>query len=74
MEQFRPSGISAIVEYSFCIDVTGFWVNKFYEELQRFKLRYFKTAGSLWLVTILGGAESNLWDLCTELTQVYLRL
>jgi penicillin-binding protein 1C len=37
-----PSGISAIVEYSFCIDVTGFWVNKFYEELQRFKLRIFQ--------------------------------
>jgi membrane carboxypeptidase/penicillin-binding protein PbpC len=71
-EQFRPSGISAIVEYSFCIDVI-FGVNKFYEELQRFKLRIFQNPDHYGLSLILGGAESNLW-ICVELTQVYLRL
>jgi penicillin-binding protein 1C len=40
-------------------------VNKFYEELQRFKLRDIsKPADHYGLSLILGGAESNLWDLC----------
>ncbi len=42
-----------------------FGVNKFYEELQRFKLRDIsKPADHYGLSLILGGAESNLWDLC----------
>ncbi len=40
-------------------------VNKFYEELQRFRLSNIsKTADHYGLSLILGGAESNLWDLC----------
>ncbi|TGD58408.1 penicillin-binding protein 1C [Flavobacterium humi] len=40
-------------------------VNKFYEELQKFKLRDIsKTPDHYGLSLILGGAESNLWDLC----------
>ncbi|WP_395046755.1 penicillin-binding protein 1C [Flavobacterium sp.] len=40
-------------------------VNKFYEELQRFKLRDIsKSPDHYGLSLILGGAESNLWDLC----------
>ena len=40
-------------------------VNKFYEQLQRFKLRDIsKSADHYGLSLILGGAESNLWDLC----------
>jgi penicillin-binding protein 1C len=40
-------------------------VNKFYEELQRFKLRIFQNPPDHYgLSLILGGAESNLWDLC----------
>jgi penicillin-binding protein 1C len=42
-----------------------FGVNKFYEELQKFKLRNInKTPDHYGLSLILGGAESNLWDLC----------
>ena len=42
-----------------------FGVNKFYEELQKFKLRNInKSADHYGLSLILGGAESNLWDLC----------
>ncbi len=42
-----------------------FGVNKFYEELQRFKLHDIsKPADHYGLSLILGGAESNLWDLC----------
>ena len=42
-----------------------FGVNKFYEELQRFKLRDISNpADHYGLSLILGGAESNLWDLC----------
>lgn len=40
-------------------------VNKFYEELQHFKLRDIsKRPDHYGLSLILGGAESNLWDLC----------
>ena len=40
-------------------------VNKFYEVLQRFKLRDIsKSPDHYGLSLILGGAESNLWDLC----------
>ncbi|WP_309609677.1 penicillin-binding transpeptidase domain-containing protein, partial [Flavobacterium sp.] len=40
-------------------------VNKFYEELQKFKLRdVSKSPDHYGLSLILGGAESNLWDLC----------
>ena len=40
-------------------------VNKFYEELQKFKLRDIsKSPDHYGLSLILGGAESNLWDLC----------
>jgi penicillin-binding protein 1C len=42
-----------------------FGVNKFYEELQKFKLRNIsKPPDHYGLSLILGGAESNLWDLC----------
>lgn len=42
-----------------------FGVNKFYEELQRFKLRDISRPPDHYgLSLILGGAESNLWDLC----------
>nr|WP_315219737.1 penicillin-binding protein 1C [uncultured Flavobacterium sp.] len=42
-----------------------FGVHKFYEELQKFKLRDInKTPDHYGLSLILGGAESNLWDLC----------
>jgi penicillin-binding protein 1C len=42
-----------------------FGVDKFYEQLQRFKLRDIsKPANHYGLSLILGGAESNLWDLC----------
>jgi len=42
-----------------------FGVNKFYEELQKFRLRDInKTPDHYGLSLILGGAESNLWDLC----------
>jgi len=42
-----------------------FGVNKFYEELQKFKLKDInKTPDHYGLSLILGGAESNLWDLC----------
>jgi penicillin-binding protein 1C len=42
-----------------------FGVNKFYEELQQFKLSDIsKPADHYGLSLILGGAESNLWDLC----------
>ncbi|PUU69326.1 penicillin-binding protein 1C [Flavobacterium sp. WLB] len=42
-----------------------FTVNKFYEELQKFKLKDInKTPDHYGLSLILGGAESNLWDLC----------
>lgn len=42
-----------------------FGVNKFYEELQKFKLRDISKAPNHYgLSLILGGAESNLWDLC----------
>ena len=42
-----------------------FGVNKFYEELQKFKLSNInKSADHYGLSLILGGAESNLWDLC----------
>ncbi len=44
-------------------------VNKFYEELQRFKLRDIsKSPDHYGLSLILGGAESNLWDLCRTYT------
>ncbi|WP_310555820.1 penicillin-binding protein 1C [Flavobacterium sp.] len=40
-------------------------VNKFYEELQKFNLRDIsKHPDHYGLSLILGGAESNLWDLC----------
>ncbi|AWA29066.1 penicillin-binding protein 1C [Flavobacterium magnum] len=40
-------------------------VNKFYEELQHFRLRDIsKRPDHYGLSLILGGAESNLWDLC----------
>ena len=43
----------------------GFGVNNFYEELQKFKLRDISKAPDHYgLSLILGGAESNLWDLC----------
>lgn len=42
-----------------------FGVNKFYEELQKFKLSDIsKPPDHYGLSLILGGAESNLWDLC----------
>ena len=42
-----------------------FGVNKFYEDLQKFKLRdVSKQPDHYGLSLILGGAESNLWDLC----------
>ena len=42
-----------------------FGINKFYEELQKFQLRdVSKPPGHYGLSLILGGAESNLWDLC----------
>ncbi|AWI24876.1 penicillin-binding protein 1C [Flavobacterium pallidum] len=42
-----------------------FGVNKFYEELQHFRLRDIsKKPDHYGLSLILGGAESNLWDLC----------
>jgi len=42
-----------------------FGVTKFYEELQKFKLRDIsKPPDHYGLSLILGGAESNLWDLC----------
>jgi len=42
-----------------------FGVNKFYDELQKFRLRDIsKSADHYGLSLILGGAESNLWDLC----------
>lgn len=42
-----------------------FGVNKFYEELQKFKLKDIsKQPDHYGLSLILGGAESNLWDLC----------
>lgn len=42
-----------------------FGVNKFYEELQKFQLRDIdKSPDHYGLSLILGGAESNLWDLC----------
>ncbi|MDR6968938.1 penicillin-binding protein 1C [Flavobacterium arsenatis] len=42
-----------------------FGVNKFYEELQKFKLKDIsKPPNHYGLSLILGGAESNLWDLC----------
>ncbi|TDO78088.1 penicillin-binding protein 1C [Flavobacterium chryseum] len=42
-----------------------FGVNKFYEELQKFELRdVSKSPDHYGLSLILGGAESNLWDLC----------
>lgn len=43
----------------------NFGVNKFYEELQKFKLKNIsKQPDHYGLSLILGGAESNLWDLC----------
>ncbi|WP_395076956.1 penicillin-binding protein 1C [Flavobacterium sp.] len=43
----------------------SYGVNKFYEELQKFKLRdVSKSPDHYGLSLILGGAESNLWDLC----------
>ena len=43
----------------------NYGVNKFYEELQKFKLRDIsKPPDHYGLSLILGGAESNLWDLC----------
>ena len=43
----------------------SYGVNKFYEELQKFKLRDIsKHPDHYGLSLILGGAESNLWDLC----------
>ena len=42
-----------------------FGVNKFYEELQHFRLTDISNPPSHYgLSLILGGAESNLWDLC----------
>jgi len=42
-----------------------FGVNKFYEELQKFELKDInKSPDHYGLSLILGGAESNLWDLC----------
>ncbi|MDI1257386.1 MAG: penicillin-binding protein 1C [Flavobacterium sp.] len=42
-----------------------FGVQKFYDELQKFKLHDInRTSGNYGLSLILGGAESNLWDLC----------
>lgn len=42
-----------------------FGVQKFYEQLQRFRLRDIsRTPDHYGLSLILGGAESNLWDLC----------
>ena len=42
-----------------------FGVEKFYEELRRYKLRDINQAADHYgLSLILGGAESNLWDLC----------
>ncbi|HEX8575917.1 MAG TPA: penicillin-binding protein 1C [Flavobacterium sp.] len=42
-----------------------FGISKFYEELQKFQLRdVSKPPGHYGLSLILGGAESNLWDLC----------
>ncbi|NRS87204.1 penicillin-binding protein 1C [Flavobacterium sp. 7E] len=42
-----------------------FGVSKFYEELQKFKLRDISQPPDHYgLSLILGGAESNLWDLC----------
>ncbi|WP_298156705.1 penicillin-binding protein 1C [Flavobacterium sp.] len=42
-----------------------FGVNKFYEELQHFRLRDISAKPDHYgLSLILGGAESNLWDLC----------
>ncbi|WP_432672627.1 penicillin-binding protein 1C [Flavobacterium sp. SM2513] len=42
-----------------------FGVNTFYEELQKFKFTTItKSANHYGLSLILGGAESNLWDLC----------
>lgn len=42
-----------------------FGVSKFYEELQKFKLKDIsKSPDHYGLSLILGGAESNLWDLC----------
>lgn len=42
-----------------------FGVNKFYEKLQQFKLRDISRRPDHYgLSLILGGAESNLWDLC----------
>ncbi|MES2545055.1 MAG: penicillin-binding protein 1C [Bacteroidota bacterium] len=42
-----------------------FGVHKFYDELQKFKLRDIsKHPDHYGLSLILGGAESNLWDLC----------
>jgi penicillin-binding protein 1C len=42
-----------------------FGVHKFYEELQKFQLRDIsKQPDHYGLSLILGGAESNLWDLC----------
>ena len=42
-----------------------FGVNRFYEQLQHFKLRDIKQHPNHYgLSLILGGAESNLWDLC----------
>lgn len=43
----------------------SFGVNKFYDELQKFQLRDIsKPPDHYGLSLILGGAESNLWDLC----------
>ena len=43
----------------------SYGVNKFYEQLQRFRLRDIsRSADNYGLSLILGGAESNLWDLC----------
>lgn len=40
-------------------------VNRFYEKLQNLKLRNVnRTPGNYGLSLILGGAETNLWDLC----------
>ncbi len=40
-------------------------INKFYDQLHKFRLRDInKPAGHYGLSLILGGAESNLWDLC----------
>ena len=42
-----------------------FGVSKFYEELQKFRLKDIsKSPDHYGLSLILGGAESNLWDLC----------